>query len=184
MKANERVKVTVERIKELAEQLSHRFDNDAEETLYDELLSEGFLGLSVAAKIEDIENIEVAGWVWRTIKHEMFNYINSRHIIQREVHLEDIIDDPFELRSHMLNPEEALLLKEHNIEFPDKLMTLSEEAKQVCRMVFESPEEFFSNAPKMARGVIFRKLREFGWKWEQIWSSFTEIKKFLNENAN
>lgn len=172
--------ITIARITELAEKLSHRFENDSEETLYEELLSEGFLGYAVAAKMEDVDNKEVEGWVWRTIKHNMFNYINSQHIIQREQHLEDVIE-PMELRSYLLNPEEAILLEERNLEFPDKLLTLSAEARQLCRMLFDSPDEFLSFAPKIARGVIFRKLREFGWKWEKIWSTFTEIKKFLNE---
>ena len=48
-------------------------------------------------------------------------------------------------------------------------------------MVRNSNGEISGVPPKMARGVIYRGLREQGWSWPRIWDALRETKRTLNE---
>jgi len=65
--------------------------------------------------------------------------------------------------------------------FKDSLETLSQDAKYICSLVFENPEEYTSLPPKKARGKIKNQLRDNGWSWGRIWDSYKELKKFIAE---
>jgi len=71
---------------------------------------------------------------------------------------------------------------EQDVSFMSVLEGLSDEAKTVCKIIFESPNEFLElNRPKLSRGRVKEKLRELGWSWSMIWDSFREIKTALRE---
>lgn len=62
----------------------------------------------------------------------------------------------------------------HSVEV---LQSLSEEAKRICHAIFNTPTEYASMMPKMARGKIVKKCREeFGWSWPKIWRTVNELK--------
>jgi len=61
------------------------------------------------------------------------------------------------------------------------LELLSPLGQEICSIILQEPNKYIT-APKNARGILYRTLRQKGWKWEKIWSSFQEIKKVLNEN--
>lgn len=62
------------------------------------------------------------------------------------------------------------------------LQEMTEEAKEICQMILDAPEQYAGFLPKDCRGKIYRKLRERGWTWPKIWKGFAEIKQILNEN--
>ena len=87
----------------------------------------------------------------------------------------------------MLNPEEALIAKERTERFQN-LTGLSQEAKQVVKLILDAPSEITEQI-KDGRGThryslnklekVIRK--EFKWSWKVIWQSFREIKDWLDE---
>lgn len=73
--------------------------------------------------------------------------------------------------------------QERTLIFKEAMDNLSDEAKTVCQVIFQSPHEFMTGAPKLSRGKVKNKLRQLGWSWSMIWNSFREIKATLNETA-
>lgn len=70
----------------------------------------------------------------------------------------------------------------HSLAFKE-LFEGSEELKTVYKLIVEAPENFAGLPPKLARGEVYRKLREMGWPWSKIWDCFRETKSILNETA-
>ena len=68
--------------------------------------------------------------------------------------------------------------------FHESIENMSEDAKTIVSIVFESPIEFAklanSRSPKAARSEILRRLREEEeWGWPRCWKSFKEIRLTL-----
>jgi len=83
-------------------------------------------------------------------------------------------------------PEDYLLRKERDRHFK-QLEGLSEEAKQIVRLIFNSPKEIFTNGEYRGwNGKITKKsierfvYNEWKWSYRKIWKAFKEIKEWLN----
>lgn len=64
------------------------------------------------------------------------------------------------------------------------LEDMPEDARRVCRMVLDSPQDYLRQAPKMTRGQIKRQLRsEWGWTHQRIWGAFHSIHQALKETC-
>lgn len=65
----------------------------------------------------------------------------------------------------------------------DRLMSLSDEAREVIRIVLHVPEELLlccpGAKPKHKRGAIRSHLMGRGWTASTIWNTFSEIKEFV-----
>lgn len=82
----------------------------------------------------------------------------------------------FWISSYVPSPEQELIAKENWQEF---LSGLSPEAQALCKILTTENIELPTEQPKQCRGIIMRELREKGWKWKDIWSSFKEVKQAL-----
>ena len=75
-------------------------------------------------------------------------------------------------------------LQEESLFFNDILKELSSDAKEIVKIVFNTPTELIEMLPtKQPRGVnkhqIQKHLRRNGWNFSQIWNAFGEITKAL-----
>lgn len=66
------------------------------------------------------------------------------------------------------------------IAFYDMIETLSHDAKMICDIALNPPDQLDLNQPpKKCRGSIVRYLRENGWSWSRIWNAIREVKREL-----
>jgi len=69
-----------------------------------------------------------------------------------------------------------------NMQFPlpTRFLELSVEAQQVCKIIFEAPEEFLTSTAKTARAAMESYLHsKKGWPYARIEGTFKEIRMFL-----
>lgn len=71
-------------------------------------------------------------------------------------------------------PDEALAFRE-------QLAGLSEEARFVIRLVFESPNEYLCLTSRGAQAKIREYLRDEGWSWIDIQKALKEVKGLLRQ---
>lgn len=60
------------------------------------------------------------------------------------------------------------------------LDAMPEDGRNICRAILSAPEEFAGILPKMARGLVYQRMRDQGWSWSRIWKGFHEAKAALN----
>lgn len=94
---------------------------------------------------------------------------------------ESEVDENFILPSAS-NQEKELLRKE-------EFLTLSDEAKDVVRLILHSPADILKDLTTMKYGCISKdkirkKLFTMGWKHRLIDKTFLELKKFTNNLSN
>jgi len=56
------------------------------------------------------------------------------------------------------------------------------DVQEIIDIIMSAPGEFASVMPKMARGRVFRKLRERGYSHGKCWKMIKNMKKFINES--
>ncbi len=131
---------------------------------FEELFSVAAIGYTEALNSFDPSKSCFSTWAWINMSHQLNDFLLKQPT-------DDLID-----KKEPSSPEQEFSFKE-------SIQSLSQEAQQVCKMIFESPAEYISHAPKLSRGKIKDELREKGWSWSQIWRSFKEIKSILNETV-
>jgi DNA-directed RNA polymerase specialized sigma24 family protein len=151
---------------------------------FDELLSSAFLAFAHCRQTYDPNKAAFSTYLYHAAKTRMIDFCHSAyHINLEDPNMKRQPSSPYLYEaamalSHQTNHQDP----EYLCMFKDSLKNMSEEAQQVCEMIFESPAEFLAQSkPKLSRGVVYRKLREKGWSWSKIWNSFREIKSTLNE---
>ena len=72
---------------------------------------------------------------------------------------------------------------ERKIEFSNHLdNTLNSIGKEICEFILGDSEiHQLVNKPKKMKGMLKKKLREQGWKWENIWAGFKDIETCLSK---
>jgi len=72
---------------------------------------------------------------------------------------------------------------DREIEFRSDMGSMSETARDIIKIIFESPQDLIeaskSMAPKYLRGALTRILRSRGFKWNEIERGIKEIKQTL-----
>jgi DNA-directed RNA polymerase specialized sigma24 family protein len=71
---------------------------------------------------------------------------------------------------------------ERNMIFKDSLTNLSENAKEIVKVIFETPDDFYQAAKEeiqVNKRMITDYLISRGWKFQTIWDGFSEINKML-----
>jgi len=157
----------------LIHKLTHKFHNRTG-IEYEDLFSEACLIYAKAINHYDPNKAKETTYIWHCINNGLIDYcFRDKH--ENEVELDE--NTIFDYKN---NPEEELINKEFKSLFLSKL---SEEAKEVCQIIFESPGEFLEvMSPKASRGLLIKKLRKMEWTWKSIWDSIKEIKTILNES--
>ena len=131
---------------------------------FEELFSVAALGYTKALNSFDSSRSCFSTWVWINMSRELNDFL------LKESKKDNIPN------KESINPEQE-------VSFKESIQSLSQEAQQICKMIFNSPAEYVSHAPKLSRGKIKDELREEGWSWSQIWKSFREIKSVLNKTV-
>ena len=133
---------------------------------YDELFSEATVGYTLAIQSFDpSKGVPLINWIARCATFRMNNYLRSQKNVEVtffDEFMEESIPAPdtFSARENM----EELFQK------------MSKEAREVCEIILTSPIEFGSLSGKVARGELQRLLRSKGWKHNQIWDAYKELK--------
>lgn len=131
---------------------------------WDELMSEASLAYMEALQSYDPTKATLSTWVYICVRNRLRSFVAQRP---------DLIELPE-------GPYTAAC-PHTSLEFKELVMSLSEDAKIICRTIFEFPKEFLQLPPKLTRGNLFRALRKEGWKAPRIWKSFHEIRQALTE---
>lgn len=150
---------------------------------FEDLLSSAYLAFSHSLKTYDPDKGRFSTYLYHTTRTRLVDHCNAAYYWKdnekyHQPQAPDLLEAQLKLNPEHLNfqdPESATIFK-------DSLENLSAETQEICKMIFESPQEFLVlNAPKLSRGRVKDALREMGWTWAQIWKSFREIKTALSQ---
>lgn len=150
---------------------------------FEEILSTAYLAFTYAKMSFDPTKGSFSTYLYYTIMSNVIDHCKQKHDPTHDGKPRDNANNKSNLweagflLSELIDyrdPEKMYLFKE-------ALNNMSNEAKSICSMVLDSPTDFIDNRPKLARGKVYRKLREVGWSWPKIWKGFKEIKLTLNE---
>lgn len=150
---------------------------------FEDLISSAFLAYSHSLKTYDQDKGRFSTYLYHTARTRLIDHCNSAYYWREDMsrhqpQAPDLFEAQLKLNPEELNyqdPESAIIFK-------DSLEHLSAEAQEICKMIFESPQEFLVlNKPKLSRGRVKDTLREMGWSWNQIWAGFREIKTALSQ---
>lgn len=117
-------------------------------------------------------------WCYYCMQNELNGYLQQRERFYQFPEDNDSEDDDIPFEDYYLQNE---IDPYKELEFKDSIKALSTNSRTLIKIIFESPNEFLEQAPKLNRGKIKNLLRKQGWSWSEIWNSFKEIKELLNE---
>ena len=132
---------------------------------WDDLMSEANVAYCQTLQSFDAEKGSFSTWLYVNVHNHLTNIVKHE---KKSAGGE--IDIPTAIAND--NPEKSLLFKE-------VLLSMREEAQYICRMVYATPIRFCRIPSSYARGKLKRILRHNGWKHEEIWKRFKEIKTAL-----
>ena len=133
----------------------------------DELISEGNLIYAKAVKKHDSSISCFSTFLWACLEKELFTFCRNQ-------------------KTHSVNDcfySARIPQPEKEVEFKNTVETMSEEAKYIASIILSGPGELLGIDPDTRmwdiRKEIKKHLREIGWKWKDIKSSFQEIRNIL-----
>ena len=135
---------------------------------WEDLFQECSLAYLEAQESHDPTKGHLPNWAWSVM------WGGALSLQQRE--LRERGELPWQKNGVAILPESTPASPESLLEIVDGMST---EAQQVCRAVLSSPSEFLFGTSKSARGRLCQQLRQEGWTWGKIWSTFREIKAAL-----
>jgi RNA polymerase sigma factor (sigma-70 family) len=143
---------------------------------FDDMFSEVCLACIEARHLYDPEKGCESTFIWYIAKNTMNNI--CQHLkYRKEVACTSEFENSTVIENRM-SPEEQLIAKE---EWQAILNALSTASKEICSLVLDGPSPYLpTDKPKTCRSIIIKELRERGWSWPSIWSSFREIKEILS----
>lgn len=136
---------------------------------FEDLVSTAQIAFYEHHKYYNCEKSDYVTHLYLAVMSELSEFVTtSNNTVEGMPHL------PFAETIDRRDPEKVCLFK-------DRLQQLSSEAQEICCLILNSPGDFIDSRPKIARGFVYKKLRQLGWSWPKIWNSFREIKTALNE---
>lgn len=131
---------------------------------YDDLFGEACLAYYKALPEYTPEKGAISTYMFMAIKNHLLNYIykEQKHQTADIGGCENIA---------------APLASDFNI-----YSLFTGKALQLVEMVLKNKTIDFNGVPKKIRGEIVEALRQEGWKWQDIWATFSEIKEKINTN--
>ncbi len=147
---------------------------------FEDLLSSAYLAFCHSLKTYNPDKGKFSTYLYHTARTRLVDHCNVSHYWKEDMsgyqpQAPDLLEAQLKLNPNYQDPESAAIFK-------DSIENLSSEAQEICKMIFESPQEFLVvNKPKLSRGRVKEVLREMGWSWSQIWSGFREIKTALSQ---
>jgi DNA-directed RNA polymerase specialized sigma subunit len=154
----------------LINNLVWKFWNKNPDLEYEDMLSEALVAYYKALRDFDItKGNKKTTLIYTYVKNALITYIVKER--QEKNHLSLITEtgETMEIPVPWCPPISELL------------NDMGIEAREVCKIILESPLEYVGFLPKVCKGEIYKKLRKQGWSWSRIWKAFTNIKNALNE---
>ena len=131
---------------------------------YEDLVQEGILSYYRAMQTFDPNRkVRLTTWIWINVKNTLIDFLQK---YTKEMEDIEYLEDFLSQSSSMFD-------------FEDFLNGLTNKAREICEFVVKNDTLFTSKSPRGNRGLLYKKLREQGWKWNDIWNSFNEIKLAL-----
>ena len=131
-------------------------------------------------------------FAWAVIRNNLLTYCAKQ--ARESAKFEMVSLDDLEACENDCDQVRRYILPSDDSYNPDRLaaisnalcIDLSQDAREVVRIIFESPHELIENtknlSPRNLRGTLCRMLRDREWAWSRIWSSMSEIKEMVNAN--
>ena len=137
---------------------------------FDELFGEASLAYVEALQNYDPAQAQLSTWATIIITHHLKNFC-KRERLQKQILNTIEKEDTFSIPE---NQETEYLFKEWMCGLPQDL-------SYICKMIFETPEDFLAASAKASRGKLIERLRKQEWSWKRIWDGIRNIKSALNE---
>lgn len=151
----------------LAYAMKKRFPHGGE---MDDLIGVGNLAYVNALRKQD-GRASFCTYLHIVVKNAMMNHAQRNvktHAMKKEIQYPDLIH----ARTHHT--------KDGRNQFLDRIKSMSNEAREVIKILLYVPEELFGcipgACPRNQRGALRRYLRLHGWTHAKVWSTFREIK--------
>lgn len=145
---------------------------------YNELFSEAALAYCEAKLTYDPDKSALCTWAYHNMTNALKTFIVSNYN-QNLSYIDDV--------SNQI-PERAEMPFENS--FEDLLEALPKDCRMIATELVNNPERYVGETPNMkrveatpryTRGLIYRDLREKGWKWARIWKGMKNMKICLNK---
>jgi DNA-directed RNA polymerase specialized sigma subunit len=145
----------------LVRKIAHSFNNTTGIS-FDELFSEALVSYYEALADYKEEKGKLSVWCWLRMQNNLINFIKKEH----NETIVEINNDSFK---QTVKPDIFFeLLDEFNTK-----------SQYIINKLLEDPHKYLEYPPKYSRGIIRDELREEGWKWNDIWNEFRNIKEIL-----
>ena len=132
----------------------------------DEMLSEAYLALCESVETYDkTKGTKLSTWATVCIKYKLQTFLSKQ---QKENNNVSLQEENYDIEYIEMNP------------FFELVDEMSPACKEISQIILSEPQEY-AGKPKLARGRLYKKLRNLGWSWGGIWKSFKEMKNTLNE---
>lgn len=131
---------------------------------YEELFSEASLAYCEALNdFDDNRNVKFTTYAYSRIQRHLINF--SKYYQRRKMLSFDDIE--FETGADF-SP------------FWEVFETFSSQSQQIITRILQDPHSFLEKPAKYVRGDLKKQLRKEGWKWQDIYFCFREIKQSCN----
>lgn len=114
-------------------------------------------------------NCKFGSWLHTNVEHGLMKFVAKNWKVRT---LDEVVE--VESENHEWNPSKVL-------EFKDLLNSFSSEAKFVCQLLLDCPDEIIQTSdqhtPKYIRGYIRRHLISIGWTQNKIYHAFHDLRE-------
>ena len=126
---------------------------------YNDLFSEGCLRYCETSKQYDPEKGKFGTYIYRAVANRMIDYVKQ--------------EQKFRYNE----------LEEYGISVEDTTWCIqpSEDILEVLASAINMTKDLAQIPPKLARGEVYRSLREKNWSWPRIWKAMRDTKENLNQ---
>lgn len=141
---------------------------------FDDLFSEAYIAYLEAKLSYNPAKGKRSTFIYRVVDNRLKSLLSR----EREREVKEAESEILWLKDPPQTPEQIVIAQERWLEI---LSILSPEAKAVCSIVINESSIYLPiDKPKQCRGIIINELRKRGWGWNDIWSSFKEIKEVIS----
>lgn len=131
---------------------------------FDELVGVASIGYAKAVNsYKPDQGSALPTWLYANMRNVLIDYVRKERTVMNS-------------RSFCPIPEQiGHRTPERDLIFSDAIDKMSESARNLCQIVFDSPAHFVG----MTQKDLLNHLRDLGWTYPRIWDSFKEIKSTL-----
>lgn len=136
-----------------------------------DLVSECYLHWYKVRKKYNPKKGKFSTYIYTALRNHLITYTKEK-LEERNLYSEDVID--VELFNDKVPDTESRLM------FLDGIKQLSQDAKDVCKIIIDNPEKYcFITSSFKSRGNIRKQLKNMKWDYIRIGNAFSEIRTML-----